>query len=341
MVTLLHVSVAATPLILCLALVRLCCWRRIPPRVFLALWSLVLCRLLMFFWVPVQSEQVKPLLNRVYGEVYNVTYLAVAAAPSRMVLIFAWIAAGAGLLGFLVFRHLRGRKAWREGLPLERPAVQAWLAEHTGRRAVQVVLFGNRGNIFSYGVLHPVIVLDENIPARLTDRELKQVLAHELGHIRGLHILLQYFTLIVCCLHWFNPFVWLMFFVIQKDMELAADAAVKRYLDPEEAKGYAKLLFYLSQGLTPERALEKNFLAPSLVERITRLRRPKKRNMPLMILAILIISLLFIILVSVPSVKIPIDGLHEMHPSYNENWKEYFQRINESGYVIFNEGSNK
>lgn len=41
--------------------------------------------------------------------------------------------------------------------------------------------------------------------------------------------------MVLQCLHWFNPVIWLCFQTFREDMELAADELVVEVLGPEQA----------------------------------------------------------------------------------------------------------
>ncbi len=58
-------------------------------------------------------------------------------------------------------------------------------------------------------LLHPTVILNEDIVRQLTDSELQIVLSHELTHIKRKHHLFQRIYDLACCLNWFNPFVWI------------------------------------------------------------------------------------------------------------------------------------
>lgn len=59
------------------------------------------------------------------------------------------------------------------------------------------------------GIIHPAIIMNENIIERLTDRELKAVFSHELTHVKRKHVLLERIYDYVCILNWMNPFSWI------------------------------------------------------------------------------------------------------------------------------------
>jgi murein DD-endopeptidase MepM/ murein hydrolase activator NlpD len=86
-----------------------------------------------------------------------------------------------------------------------------------------------------------VLLLPENLDWQDEGR-LEYLFFHEYVHIRRLDILKKYLLTAVLCLHWFNPLVWVMFIVFNRDMELACDEAVLRQGGFESRKDYALLL---------------------------------------------------------------------------------------------------
>ena len=86
------------------------------------------------------------------------------------------------------------------------------------------------------------------LPAGLGDGERGYILLHEQLHLRhGDHIVKSLFWLAVC-LHWFNPLVWLSFFLCGRDMELRCDEAVLKHLGPQVRSDYAQSLLNCAAG---------------------------------------------------------------------------------------------
>ncbi len=75
---------------------------------------------------------------------------------------------------------------------------------------------------FIIGLFRPKIY----IPYGLTEPALGYVLAHERAHIRRLDHVVRTLAYLVLCLHWFNPLVWLAFYLMGRDMELSCDEKV-------------------------------------------------------------------------------------------------------------------
>lgn len=83
------------------------------------------------------------------------------------------------------------------------------------------------------------------IPYGLDEETQKCVLQHEKMHIKHCDHILKYLGFAVLCIHWFNPLVWVSYFLFCKDIELACDECVVRNYDTDGCKKYAGALLEL------------------------------------------------------------------------------------------------
>ena len=74
------------------------------------------------------------------------------------------------------------------------------------------------------------------------------ILRHERVHVRRRDYLLKPLAFSLFSLLWFNPLVWIAYYVMMRDMEISCDESVIRDLPPEERKKYSYLLLVLSSG---------------------------------------------------------------------------------------------
>lgn len=117
--------------------------------------------------------------------------------------------------------------------------------KRTVREAVRIIGCWECDRIetaFILGYIRPRIY----VPMGLSRRTRKHILSHEWAHLQtGDHWfkLLAYLT---CCLHWFNPLVWVAYRMMCKDMEHACDERVVRYMDLEARKQYSHALLTCS-----------------------------------------------------------------------------------------------
>lgn len=97
---------------------------------------------------------------------------------------------------------------------------------------------------FVLGILKPKIYL----PLGLSDSEKSYMLKHEQIHIQRLDYLVKPLAFLLLCIHWFNPLVWLSFFLLHKDMEMSCDERVLREMGPEIKQDYSSSLLSLAAG---------------------------------------------------------------------------------------------
>ena len=94
------------------------------------------------------------------------------------------------------------------------------------------------------GIFYPKIYL----PSNLNAAERSYILLHEQTHIKRLDHIFKIISFLVLCVHWFNPFAWIAFFLSGKDMEMSCDEAVIRRLGDEVKKDYSASLLTLATG---------------------------------------------------------------------------------------------
>ena len=115
-----------------------------------------------------------------------------------------------------------------------------------GARETEAGIYEQSGlpTAFVTGLIKPRIYL----PADLPEEYRKYVLAHESVHVKRGDNLMKHITYFLTCLHWFNPLVWLSFYLMCKDMEMSCDERVLRSLGSEEKKAYSMALLSVASG---------------------------------------------------------------------------------------------
>lgn len=93
-----------------------------------------------------------------------------------------------------------------------------------------------------YGIIKPKIVL----PAGVGKEHLEYILAHERVHINRHDNIWRMFAIVVACIHWFNPFIWLFLKCFFTDCELACDVKAVKKMKQEDRKNYALTLLAFS-----------------------------------------------------------------------------------------------
>ena len=68
------------------------------------------------------------------------------------------------------------------------------------------------------------------------------MLCHERVHLQRRDYLFKPAALLICCVHWFNPLVWLAFYLMNMDCEMSCDEKVVKLLGGESKKIYSYTL---------------------------------------------------------------------------------------------------
>ena len=148
------------------------------------------------------------------------------------VVSMVWLAGMLGFLGYHAYSYLRMRNR------LHRP--------DSGVRQVEPGICEIDGGHLSFvmGLVHPVIYLSSGL-----DPESRNVvLCHERVHLQRRDYLFKPAALLICCVHWFNPLVWLAFYLMNMDCEMSCDEKVVKLLGEESKKIYSYTLLEEASG---------------------------------------------------------------------------------------------
>ncbi len=153
------------------------------------------------------------------------------------VAVYIWVAVALFLILYNVFSLLRLKTGLKQAIPLSED------------KDGSVFVADCIGTPFVLGIFSPRIYL----PSGLGESEKNYVLAHEKTHIRRKDYLVKQLAFLVTCIYWFHPLVWLAFYLMCQDMEMACDECVIRNFGGETKKDYSMTLLALAQerhGLT-------------------------------------------------------------------------------------------
>lgn len=308
---LVQMSFSGAIMILVISIIRAFALNRLPKRTFPVLWSFVLMRLLLPFSIPsalsaytLLEQQTKAMESLQNTPAVNILPLSTAAqpvtAPADTILtsahspetfsIWTLLWAIGALICFLYFAisYIKCYKEFRISLPVENDFIICWLSTHKLRRTVSIRQASCISTPLTYGILHPVILLPKNINLENTE-SLQYVLKHEYIHIKYWDTFTKFVTILALCIHWFNPLVWLMYVLLNRDIELSCDESVIRLLGENRKAAYARTLINMEEeksGLTP---LYYGFSKNVMEERIKAIMKTKKISPSAIMVAVLLI----------------------------------------------------
>ena len=325
--TLLEMSLAGGCLILVVIVLRALLLHRLPKALFFWLWMLALLRLLLpvfpasplsvFARAPVAAPVVQQAAASAVGEgaqamrteaavapaapqappaaaaqTAPLARAASAAAPEAALmpaLTCVWLAVALLLALLLGLVYARGLRRFQSATPLHSPFLRAWLKRQALRRAVDVRLCPRIDSPMTYGLLRPVILLPESV-GKADTQTLLCALEHELSHIRHFDAVWKLLIAVAVCLHWFNPLVWAMAILANRDIELCCDARVLRRGGKEERRAYASALLRMEEARARILPLTNAFSRNALEERIGAIMNAKKISITALLLTLLIVA---------------------------------------------------
>lgn len=100
------------------------------------------------------------------------------------------------------------------------------------------------GMPFVFGLINPKIYLPNN----LSETEKPYIIRHEQTHIKRKDHIIKFAAFLIASVHWFNPLVWLAFYLMSEDMELSCDELVIKEMGNEIKGDYSDSLLTLSAG---------------------------------------------------------------------------------------------
>lgn len=185
-------------------------------------------------------------------------------------------------------------------MPVHDDFVKKWLGEHPLRRTVEVRQTDRISAPISYGVFRPIILLPSKIDLK-NDKELSYVLTHEYIHIRRLDLLTKFVLVLTCCIHWFNPMVWLMYLLFNRDLELSCDESVIKQFGENSKETYAGALIHMEEKRSLLMPFCNSFSKTAIEERIRAIMKTKKVTVGVIVVSV--IAVLTVIIMFATSAK--------------------------------------
>lgn len=183
-----------------------------------------------------------------YGE--YLTDIAAFLFQPRLLLVAAYFLGLAATAGILLTKRYRCVKRLQNRFLVEHNETINTILREIGMGHIQVFTCNEIASPLVSGLLNPRIYLPTRMDFGNTVL-LRHILTHETMHIKRKDNWAKAIMLASLCLHWFNPFVWIMSKYFSADLENACDAALLKAYDTEERKSYAMSL--LSMAVTGNR----------------------------------------------------------------------------------------
>ena len=155
----------------------------------------------------------------------------------------------------------------------------------------------NVSSPFVFGIVKPRIYL----PFKLVGQNLEHVIAHEQAHICRRDHWWKPLGFLLLTLHWFNPFIWVAYMLLCRDIELACDEKVIKKLDNEQRADYTQTLVECSVNRRIIAACPLAFGEVGVKERVKSVMNYKKPTFWVIILAVITCAIVAVCFLTNPA----------------------------------------
>lgn len=263
--TILKMNFLASILILLIIIIRAALLQYLPKKVFPVLWSIVLYRLLIPVFISSRFS-VCTLIHIIKNRVINANAFWELAFPANRDIASSmvsdvmsaadttskrvveesfiktfWVIGICICVLYFLISHFRCLMDYKMSLPVENAFIDDWRKKHSIRRKVNIRQSDKISTPLTYGVFYPTVLLPKTINWE-DEAQLQYILTHEYVHIREFHILFKWLLTFTVCIHWFNPLVWIMYSLANRDIELSCDEMVVWTLGEKIRYAYALAL---------------------------------------------------------------------------------------------------
>lgn len=174
--------------------------------------------------------------------------------PVREFIVIIWLSGTLLLAVRLVFQTATFSRQIRGAEPVLDPeAITSFEAckEMLGvRRPVGLVQTRAINSPAVFGYFRPKLLLPAGVVGTFSQRELRHVFLHELGHVKRHDMFFLWVASALRLLHWMNPLLWIGFKKMALDRELACDDLALTYAPEGERQAYGNTILRILQGCT-------------------------------------------------------------------------------------------
>ena len=298
-------SLSGAVMIIAIVILRALLINQLPKKTFLILWGIVMVRLVIPFTAPsafsiysLIPEKEQSMNTQFSGIQDNLSENLPVNAMADTVHVdkttqisikwLVWLA-GLGLCaGYFLIVYRKLYREFQMSFLVKIPQIEQWLVLHNGKRRIEIRQSDRVAAPVSYGIIHPIIVFPKN-----TDWEnmnvLQYVLEHEYVHIKRYDSITKLLVTAIVCIHWFNPMVWVMYILFNRDLELACDECVIHRFGNNSKSTYAHTLISMEEQKSGFMPFCNNFSKNAIEERITAIMKTKKTTIVMLVASAIVI----------------------------------------------------
>ena len=262
-------SIHGSIVILAVLLLRLVLFKT-PKKYICFLWLLAGIRLLL----PIEIRSDLSLQPE-----FSLPFAKISGQKWAAVLLWVWAVIALGFAVYSLISYLKLKSRVRDAIRIR----GGWESDKIE-------------TAFILGFIKPKIY----IPMGMDSQSRQNILAHERTHLEKGDHWIKMIGFLALALHWFNPLVWVAYILLCKDIEVACDERVIRFMELDERKAYSSALLRCSSRQAHFAASPVAFGEVSVKQRILSILNYKKPNFWLSLLGVLAFFFVAVCLLTSP-----------------------------------------
>lgn len=252
MINIWETGISASVMIVAVLAFRRLVRKRISKNAMMILWDLVLARSLIPFQIHIEEIPIiKEFLRLCFfdhisidsfaakverleiGQIYEIS----SNIKLQEYLLWVWVVGMFLFLGRFMYLYKKEYRILKESVPFHHHLIERMIRQLSFCRKIRLYKSRALQTPVTYGVIFPKIVwpLELRNASRL---DIRNMIAHELEHIRKFDVGRRVLLSIALCIHWFNPLMWLMYGLYKEDQEVACDERVMKNMKEGDADNY-------------------------------------------------------------------------------------------------------
>ena len=289
---LLKITITSSILIVVITILRFTFKKILPRYIFVILWFVVLLKLSIFnnlssslsiynINLSNKTQQAEQTFientnlindNNIY-ETKNIIVNHSSNLDLNSIIMSIWISISAILLIVFIITYIKTYSF------LKYKNLEYLTDTEIGNKKIGVYISSEVEIPMVIGVIKPKVLLPYSL-----NREdpilLKHILLHESIHVKRFDNALKLLAMLLLCIYWFNPFVWLVYKYLNQDIEISCDEKVVKVIGQSNKKSYAESLIKIVENIQYSKVyLFSTFGTSDLKQRMSYIMKSKKMNL--------------------------------------------------------------
>lgn len=290
-------SISGASVIIAGVLIRKAGMNYFPKKLFAAIWWIAAFRLTIPFalpfpvniyaitgrFIPVNTVHIQPVstveVRELGTEVSSRAFMEHGFSCGLV-----WRVGMVVCICYFVAVYIKGWRKFTKFEPADNDYTRRWLLRHKLLRNITIGCSEYISSPMTYGIFRPVILLPANTDWS-DESTLEYVLEHEFIHIRHFDTMTKIIFTAILCIHWFNPFVWLMHILLNRDLELICDESVVSSFGEDGKSSYALCLIGMEENKDTCFTLFNNFKKNFMEERIGAIMKFRNKSISVLMMS--------------------------------------------------------